>query len=74
MKVVIIAVIGWVCHLVAAEEKFALLSVVVWECYNQIRESLVMISTKSTRLAEECLVTTGSTLLLVYNKSIVIWN
>ena len=73
-KVVIIAVIGWACHFVAAQEKLALHSVAPWECYDQVLESLVMPSTKSTRLAEEYSVTTGSTLLLVYTECIVIWN
>ena len=74
VKVVIIAVIGWACHFVAAQEKLALLSAAVWECYNQVLESLVMTSTNSIRLAEEHPVTTESTLLLVYTKCIVIWN
>ena len=74
MKAIIItAVIGMVCCCLAAAHDHAALSVTVWEHCNQLLESLVMTSTKSTRLAEECLVTTGSA-LLVYTKSIVIWN
>ena len=64
MKVLIITVIVLAYNLAVAQKKLALLSAVVWECCKQILESLVMTSTKSIRLAEECLMTTGSTLLL----------
>ena len=73
MKVLFITVVVWSCHLELGK-RFALVHVAQWECYSQLLESLVMISTNLTRLAKEYLVTTGSTLLLVYNKSIVIWN
>ena len=38
---------------------------VLWECYNQLLESFVVISSKSAKLAEDYLMTTGSSLLLV---------
>ena len=48
--------------------------VVAWECWNPTLESLVMMSIGSTRLAEECQVTTGSKPPLVYTKSTIIRN
>ena len=74
VKVVIISVIVWVCHSVAAQEK-------VCSSFCSTLGMLQSSPGKSCndifqikRLAEEYLVTTGSTLLLVYTKCIVIWN
>ena len=45
MKVVIIAILGWVCHFVAQlRKRFAPVSAAALDCYKQILESLVMTS------------------------------
>ena len=74
MKVVTVAVIGWTFYLVAAQEKVCSTSCSTVGMIQSTPGNLVVTSTNPIRLPEEHLVTTGSILILVYDKSIVIWN